>query len=116
MNSETETRVRKHGLLLLAIFPKASIQDPVKLCRALRRHEGSLERLALALCNGETDDIDHAAGIIMERVQRLLVSTRVWFNRDPRGYALKMDLAAGETLHRDMGGYGIIAPDLSESD
>lgn len=38
--------------------------------------------------------------------------------RDPRGYALKIRdewMAKHETaLHRDWGGYGIIAPDLSE--
>lgn len=51
----------------------------------------------------------------------------VFLNRDPRGYALKIDdqwirdratriSTNGETypLHTDWGGYGIIAPDLSE--
>lgn len=44
----------------------------------------------------------------------MLATDRVWFNGDPRGYALKVDLRDGETLHRDWGGYGIIAPDLSD--
>jgi hypothetical protein len=43
----------------------------------------------------------------------------VIINRDPRGYALKIGddwMSAHHTsrLHRDMGGYGILAPDLTE--
>jgi hypothetical protein len=52
----------------------------------------------------------------------------IFVNRDPRGYALKIDSewmaeARGRDefydtptrqLHRDMGGYGILAPDLTE--
>lgn len=42
----------------------------------------------------------------------------VFVNRDPRGYALKISdewmQQHNATLHRDWGGYGIIAPDLSE--
>ncbi len=38
-------------------------------------------------------------------------------NRDPRGYCLKIDdawIAANNVkIHRDMGGYGIIAPEIS---
>ena len=41
----------------------------------------------------------------------------VFVNRDPRGYALKIDDAwmgaQKAVLHRDWGGYGILAPDLS---
>jgi len=43
---------------------------------------------------------------------------RVLLNRDPRGYALKIDdedmRRLDLRLHSDMGGYGIIAPDFSE--
>lgn len=42
----------------------------------------------------------------------------VFVNSDPRGYALKIEndwmRAHGGNLHRDMGGYGILAPDFSE--
>jgi hypothetical protein len=42
----------------------------------------------------------------------------IFFNRDPRGYALKipsewMHAHPEVSLHRDWGGYGILAPDLS---
>lgn len=108
----------RHGQQLLAIFPKAVERDPGCLCRMLRRRENQLANLALAYCNGEidTDEIDREGGKILAKVQLMLGSNRPWFNRDPRGYALKVDLRDGETLHRDMGGYGIIAPDLSERD
>jgi len=47
---------------------------------------------------------------------RAVVPVRL--NRDPRGYALKIDDAwmreHNVALHRDWGGYGIIAPDLTE--
>jgi hypothetical protein len=80
-------RIERHGRQLLAIFPNAEIIDPVLLCKRLRSIEASASRMAEAYCNG-----------------------------DPRGYALKIDLQVGEELHRDWGGYGIIAPDLSEQD
>jgi hypothetical protein len=42
----------------------------------------------------------------------------VFVNGDPRGYALKIqDEYVSENsldIHRDMGGYGILAPDLSD--
>ena len=54
----------------------------------------------------------------------------VFVNLDPRGYSLKIDDewmseakgrdefydTAARSLHRDMGGYGIIAPDLTSND
>ncbi len=45
------------------------------------------------------------------------ISVPVFINRDPRGYALKIDdhymREHDAALHQDWGGYGIIAPDLS---
>lgn len=84
-----QDRIEAHGADLLRLFPNATERDPASLCKKLRR----IERAVLKLLN--TD--------------------RVWINGDPRGYALKVDLRPGESLHRDLGGYGIIAPDLSES-
>ena len=45
---------------------------------------------------------------------------KVFINGDPRGYALKIDDKYQDRLHkvgihRDWGGYGIIAPDFSEN-
>ena len=109
---ELETR---HGRQLLAIFPDSAQADPVKLCKRLRQHERSAKRAAVRYCNGEIDmaRADMEFEIVLDRVKALLGSDRVWINRDPRGYALKIDLRDGEELHRDWGGYGIIAPDLT---
>jgi hypothetical protein len=119
MNPNIEKRVRAHGLQLLAIFPDATEQDPVKLCQKLRRLEAQGNRHAEQLCNDEhyCNEVDHKAigDKIIEKVRSLLNSPRPWLNQDPRGYALKIDLKAPERLHHDWGGYGIIAPDLTEA-
>jgi len=60
----------------------------------------------------------------MARFTRIQVATKmaedgmipVFFNSDPRGYALKIkdDYTRDITIYRDWGGYGILAPDFSE--
>jgi hypothetical protein len=125
MNPEIEKRVKAHGLKLLAIFPNATEQNPVKLCQKLRRLEAQGARHGEALCNDEhyCNEIDHEAigDKIIQKVRTLLSSDRPWLNQDPRGYALKVNLKTdpgeqdfGLRLHTDWGGYGIIAPDLTE--
>jgi len=110
-------RIERHGLQLLAIFPDARETDPVKLCKKLRRIEAEGNRHGEAMCNSAeycATDTELAAHRIIEKVKRLLNSNRPWLNQDPRGYALKMDLEPTESLHKDWGGYGILAPDLTE--
>ena len=125
MTTATEKRaamyaaIQKHGAQLLEIFPGAIEQDPVKLCKRLRKQEGIMARACVAYCNGEIQE--EAVAAVQEQVSaavsRILCDNgRVWVNRDPRGYSLKIDLAAGEVLHQDWGGYGIIAPDLTPGD
>jgi hypothetical protein len=108
-------RIRKHGEALLRIFPDATEADPVKLCKTLRRWESQANNRACDRCNGAIDS-EHWE-CISDRARRsvntYLGTDRVWINGDPRGYALKVDLAPGEHLLTDWGGYGIIAPDLS---
>lgn len=123
------TRIDKHGRDLLAIFPDAQYQDPVNLCKALRRIEGQAARYALQLCNGDIDPTEEEQDVtearMMGRLRRVLgidAATAghmgIFINRDPRGYALKIGdewtVANAPHLYRDWGGYGIIAPDLSE--
>lgn len=136
MNAKTKAAIQKHGENLLAIFGRCQERDPIKLCRKLRKLEREGESLALRLCNGpafvggeaESDAIENA---IISKVQKILGnepsrykhSAPIFLNLDPRGYALKIK---GEWLddrrnyggfpndfHRDLGGYGIIAPDLT---
>lgn len=131
MKTKTKNAIERHGRELLAIFPNAIEQDPVKLCKRLRRIETSAHQFATAYCNGdvspcEDSDIDAKTKRFRDRVNSILknesLGIRVKINLDPRGYALKIesetaaDLARhGKTLHRDWGGYGIIAPDLTEA-
>jgi hypothetical protein len=113
--AEMYKRIEQHGRNLLNLFPNATITDPVKLCKRLRRAETEAGRLAVDWCNGLIDETtwETVSERIRDRVNRILGTDRVRINGDPRGYALKVDLAPGEHLHTDWGGYGIIAPDLS---
>jgi hypothetical protein len=113
--AEMYERIKQHGHNLLNMFPDATLTNPVKLCKRLRRAETEANRLAVDWCNGLIDEATWETGSerIRDRVNRILGTDRVWINGDPRGYALKVDLQPEESLHKDWGGYGIIAPDLS---
>jgi hypothetical protein len=118
-------RIEKHGQDLLALFPDAKEQNPDKLCRKLRRLEHKATEITTSYCNGtynageDLELLDIALDDILGKVRKLLGLTeekaaehQLFINRDPRGYALKIGLA-GSRLHRDWGGYGILAPDLT---
>lgn len=111
-------RIERHGRELLAIFPDATIQDPIQLCKRLRTIEASASKHAERRCNEDVPESEHERfeTMTLNKLRKLLGSDRVWLNGDPRGYALKIDLEPGEVLHRDWGGYGIIAPDLTDHD
>lgn len=111
------SRIERHGRDLLRIFTAATDTDPVSLCKRLRRVEVRANRAACEACNNQAgaDAWPEEQDRALRLVGKLLGTDRVWVNGDPRGYALKVDLRDGEQLHRDWGGYGIIAPDLRES-
>lgn len=131
-NAERYERIAAHGRQLLAIFPNATERDPVALCKRLRKLEGQAAAIALRLCNGpeyENPDVpDTLLDKIKDKVNDLLGNNGeewgarreppvpVFINRDPRGYALKIDDAWMRehrvALHQDWGGYGIIAPEI----
>lgn len=118
-------RIKNHGLDLLAIFPAAREKDPVKLCKALQRLERKCNLAAISYCNGDSDtgSWERMAFATSESLMGLLgikatdLEHGVFVNPDPRGYALKIkDNVMSEKklkLHRDWGGYGILAPDLT---
>ena len=123
MTTKQETAIRQHGESLQAIFPKTRDLDPVSLCRRLRRIEGQAERAALDHCNGVTDcdAWERESENILRKLDRILgyvaAGVPVFVNGDPRGYALKIEMtgwhgAPKMRLHRDRGGYGIIAPEI----
>tara|TARA_R100001443_G_scaffold91570_1_gene98216 strand:+ start:525 stop:872 length:348 start_codon:yes stop_codon:yes gene_type:complete len=97
--------------------------DPVKLCKRLLRLETKAHRLAVDFCNGDIDQLewDKKADQILTKVETILNNKKVLFlNGDARGYALKIDdeylKNNNFNIHRDWGGYGIIAPDFREYD
>lgn len=120
--------IERHGRNLLAIFPEATEKDPVKLCKRLRALENRGYTLALRLCNGPEfpgeEDADKIGDAILAKVDALLrfglAGVPVFLNRDPRGYALKIQDNYMRTLQEttnvrletDWGGYGIIAPEI----
>lgn len=115
-------RIRKHGADLNCIF--GLDEDPVALCKRLRRLENKAHRLAEDYCNGllESPAYELQAGQLLAKVDQLLhyesAGVPVILNGDPRGYALKIDDAYVREhnldIYRDWGGYGILAPDLRE--
>ncbi len=121
MTTTQETAIRTHGLNLLAIFPNAVERDPVALCKKLRTLEKKAARIGLQLCNGPElsyEDADEQTARILARVNKLLGNDEVpvFINRDPRGYALKINdgymAIMNANLAKDWGGYGIIAPEI----
>tara|TARA_R100000654_G_scaffold5630_1_gene15572 strand:- start:72 stop:401 length:330 start_codon:yes stop_codon:yes gene_type:complete len=98
--------------------------DPVKLCKRLLRLETKAHKLAVDYCNGDIydDDYGHETSKILTKVETILnnnylrANNIIFMNGDARGYALKIDdeyiRNNNFNIYRDMGGYGIIAPDF----
>jgi hypothetical protein len=140
MKPKTLELVTRHGNSLLAAFPEATEQNPVNLCRKLRRIEAKARRFAVDYCNGEMIESHWNAMShhTLMRVRNLLgisdaksKEIGLFVNGDPRGYALKLnDLWTSQynksvfvgqpdggpclPIHTDWGGYGILAPDLND--
>ena len=114
-------KIEKHGQNLKAVFNLDHNIDPVKLCKRLFRLENKAHKLAVDFCNGVIDQLewDKKADQILTKVETILKNKKVLFlNGDARGYALKIDdeyiKNNNFNIHRDWGGYGIIAPDFRE--
>ena len=115
-------RIRKHSADLNRIF--GLDEDPVALCKRLRRLETKAHQLAEDYCNGllESPAYELQAGQLLAKVDQLLhyetAGVPLLLNGDPRGYALKIDddyvREHNLDIYRDWGGYGILAPDLRE--
>ena len=128
-------RIEKHGEDLNAIF-KTGI-DNVALCKKLLRLERKAHHATTCLFNTNTlnllelnqytgydvkqateDEQDAFFDKIEASVIKILGEKAkgiVFINYDPRGYALKIRSEAVNNLkiNKDLGGYGIIAPDFS---
>lgn len=116
-------RIIKHGENLNNIFNTKI--DPIKLCKQLRRLEIKGSKISEDYCNGYIDNIEKWENLkddILNKVNKILnfscMNIPVFLNSDPRGYCLKIDdeyiRNNNIKIHTDFGGYGIIAPDLTE--
>jgi hypothetical protein len=121
-------QIKAHGENLLHLFPNATERDPIALCKKLRRLEAKTSRITTDYCNGDFDagengeKLDAALDPILAKVNAILGNTGknpvpVFVNRDPRGYALKIDDVwihnKQARIYSDWGGYGIIAPEIT---
>ena len=113
-------RIDEHGRTVATIFGLK--KDPVKLAKQLLRLENYAHKLAEDYCNGKIhmDTMNKGEKTIERRLLAIIgkTSVPVIFNHDPRGYALKIESDWVREhdcrIHRDMGGYGILAPDFRE--
>jgi hypothetical protein len=111
--------ITQHGTKLQALFGLSG--DPVELSKKLHSIEVKAHRYAEQECSGEIEQSDERDKQILDAVDKITgfraKGIPVFLNGDPRGYALKIDDAYmrqhNVDLHKDWGGYGIIAPDFA---
>ena len=122
MTKKQEQAIREHGENLLAIFTQCE-KEPMALCRIVRKWERAGEELALRQCNRGVTNYEEESDRILHILNAALGNdgtVPVFLNGDPRGYALKIEDEYMRThqqdsrLHRDWGGYGIIAPEIGK--
>ena len=111
--------IEKHGMNIKRIFNLSIL--PIALSKKLRRLEVKAHRYTTAECNGEAvpegweKKIEESlAKVLSQKTFNIVVP--VFINKDARGYALKIDDVYVRdnnlTIHTDMGGYGILAPEF----
>ena len=114
-------RIQEHGKNLNAIF--LTKYSNIGLCKKLLRIEHKAHKLATDWCNGDitTAKFDLESFRILKKVREILSIKEknkfdVFVNGDARGYALKLksEFVKNKSIHRDLGGFGIIAPDFRE--
>ena len=112
-------QIEEHGENLKKIF-KLDV-DAVKLSKKLFSLENKAHRLSTQYCNGDIDagTWDTETGKILAKVDKITgykeKGLPVFINGDCRGYALKLrsEFAYDKNIYRDMGGFGILAPNFN---
>ena len=107
-------RITAHGKKVNAIF--GTDHDPITLCKKLRQIENKMTAANTDYCNGaiDSDDWDIKTEIVRHALIKLLKNKiPIYINGDPRGYALKLQPEHAGNLITDWGGYGLLAPDLT---
>ena len=113
-------QIDQHGQRLNNLFDTKI--DNIALCKKLLRLENKAHRLATKYCNGEIDypTWSMEKSSIHYKVGKILHNNwhNIFINEDPRGYAIKFTYSFSQSniknMWRDMGGYGIVAPDFRE--
>lgn len=114
--------ILKHGFRLIRVFNLPEGTMPVALCKRVHRLEAEAHRLAEQQCSVELPEgyEEKKEASILRRLDAILnfkaQGIPVFLNGDPRGYALKIEDAYVREhnldIHRDWGGYGILAPEF----
>ena len=125
---EMYARIKKHGEDIKKIFSLPASTDPVKLCKSLRRRETEAQMIQEVHGNGFYRLSAKLEAKLMIKLKALLMPNGtpeeflkfgIFLNTDPRGYALKIPdeivKANAWTIYKDLGEFGILAPDLNES-
>ena len=122
MNEKSYRRfeaAQEHVRNLKRLFPKLRRLDDAEVLAKLSRLEAKQSRNAVAYCNGwiQMDEYDRASDQVRDKVIELLgdkVKPILKVNGDPRGYAIKFDeeWSKDKTIYRDLGGWGILAPEF----
>lgn len=105
-----------HHDALKSMLPKDSKLTGEQAWRKLRRIETQAQRFAIQLCNGpelSEAEQDKITAELTAKVESVFGGKPPGFfiNRDPRGYALKLQPGSVPfRLHQDWGGYQILAP------
>jgi len=126
MNKKDRMReqILQHGFKLKRIFIVGDHIGPVELAKKVHRLEAKAHRIAEDYCNGIIDnefESDRQEHSVMKSLDKILnykaQGIPVFFNGDPRGYALKINDAYVKEhnldIHRDWGGYGILSPEFN---
>ena len=118
-------RIKKHGEDIKKIFSLPADTDPIKLCKKLRQYEIKAQRVQDIHAAGKYEEAAREEALLLVGLVILTLKQTsgneygIFLNMDQRGYALKIpDEIVKEknlTIHKDLGGFGIIAPDLNES-
>lgn len=113
-------QIKEHGDNLKSIFDIDI--DSVKLCKKLFRLENKAHKFTTDHCNyGHSDDEFYSfEDEILSKVSEILGCDKniMFLNGDARGYALKFtsEFSKDKHIHKDFGGFGIIAPNYNPNE
>lgn len=132
MTKRQSEAIFKHMQNLARIFPRLAAfiendkQNTIDAYATLRDLERRASKLAEDQCNRPLSEgyVERTEASILGMLDNLIgwkdARVPVFCNGDPRGYGLKIHAADADSvdperhLHRDWGGYGIIAPNFEE--